>query len=497
MTFSEVSYHPVRDGPPLAQPPNGNDILSNTKVSQIMQNVLKQKQQNYVSKKTGSLGCYFWKYYPPMIGGDIATMIYAGFLAVQYLLPSIAAMKSVALVSSFFGVLGGVFNFFVGIQSLKEGFEELQGEDKVKAFRLIWDGVIFILISFIMQGASIAEIMKMSAIIAFFAAHPWLLPVLFFLASAPIFYEVFSRSARILFSRDYGTQLAKDLKDSSQMTIEKMQNILKTRLFHIDENDNVEKTAKEAVLKEIFKASKSKYSKERASAIYESIQSVMNTIQESDIQTARMQYQEQYLVSFSDKDIIKLLLSKKTEDVLNKFDKDLDNLEEIEPFIKDSFVRDRVLFEIVSEKMEKLQAAIGVEAALRVFTLFTKFQEKIGEEGNIVSVDQEYSMAQFTKQGKEKSIVPTILDKKLPAWNRSQYLRSIQQIFFIVSFTATMTALLPVAATIALPLLTVNAIMMSLANAIPAYMDIFWPFRRNVALAVGRAGFDKTKKKQA
>jgi len=120
-----------------------------------------------------------------------------------------------------------------------------------------------------------------------------------------------------------------------------------------------------------------------------------------------------------------------------------------EPFIKRS----------LSEKMEQLQADMGVEAAIESFKLMVLLLKK--EEA---------------KEQHQKTM------KKIAEWNHAQYVRAAQQVLYTAAFGVSMAALSPRINTP--PVNATQTFAMAGANAIPLYMDSFWPFKRNTPIVV-------------
>lgn len=115
----------------------------------------------------------------------------------------------------------------------------------------------------------------------------------------------------------------------------------------------------------------------------------------------------------------------------------------------------------IIDKMENFQAEIGVKAALSAHKLMMHLKHKQADES--------------LKQIEE-------LKKEIADWNFSLYVRMGQQILYVLSFILSMAAL---------PLKAVGAILncadnwaMAGANAIPLYMDLFWPLKRNTPVVI-------------
>jgi hypothetical protein len=111
----------------------------------------------------------------------------------------------------------------------------------------------------------------------------------------------------------------------------------------------------------------------------------------------------------------------------------------------------------LEDKLEEFQAEMGVDAAIETFKLMQKIlsDEKFEEQ---------------LERAKEKAA----------DWSRAQYVRLAQQILYTTAFGVGM-------GTLSLNNRVCQAtqnIAMTGANAIPLYMDTFWPFKRNTPIVV-------------
>ncbi|MBP9841175.1 MAG: hypothetical protein KBC64_01970 [Simkaniaceae bacterium] len=176
--------------------------------------------------------------------------------------------------------------------------------------------------------------------------------------------------------------------------------------------------------------------------------------------------------------------------------------DQIKWFLKGTETREEL-----SSKMEETQAEMGVSCALKLFKLFEHVQEALlvkaetseiiqGLEGRISPDNQEENQNLLDEierikklrdqellrlKNKTSALLPKI-EKKVKAWNNAQWVRFAQQIFYIVAFVISMGALCPKA-----PAAGLNAgtsFGLAAANAIPLYMDTFWPFKRNTPIVV-------------
>lgn len=327
------------------------------KVSALMQQVIDQKQQ-YVAKARTER--WNWNEFV-QIGGDLFSMGYLAFQGAQIVKTSLAANAAIGLATSICGVAAGVINIGVALSCLVEGIQASKNGDTKLALRLYIDFVCLFCIGVIMSLASLASrVAALGAINAFFTAHPWLLPVLFFVISIPIMVEVTLRIKNIWANTNLG----------SQVNVDDLQDLV--------------------------------------------------------------------------------------------FGKEPQNPYHLAPILEMAEMEgmeDQVIKSALSQKMEQFQADMGVEAAIETFRLMKQILKK------------EETQEQLAK-----------VKKKISEWNNAQYVRMVQQLLYTAAFVVSMAALSPKINT---P--TVNGIQtfaMSGANAIPLYMDCFWPFKRNTPIVV-------------
>ncbi len=117
--------------------------------------------------------------------------------------------------------------------------------------------------------------------------------------------------------------------------------------------------------------------------------------------------------------------------------------------------------QFLSQKMEELQADMGVTAATETFALMLALQKK-----DKITAQTHLSLAR----------------QKIGDWNRAIYVRMFQQVLYVGGFGVSMAALSPNANGNLLN--GVQNLCLAAANAIPLYMDTFWPFKRNQLIVV-------------
>ncbi len=151
------------------------------------------------------------------------------------------------------------------------------------------------------------------------------------------------------------------------------------------------------------------------------------------------------------------------KDLAAQLNRNLDELiysqDQESPFHIDFDLSDKETYNRLAKNIEKLQANMGVEAAIETFKLLR------------LHILNEATEKQFQ-----------IVKGKVAKWNRAQYVRMFQQILYAAAFGVSMAALTP---KINIPAVNgTETFAMAAANAIPLYMDIFWPFRRNTPIVV-------------
>lgn len=175
-------------------------------IASIMRAVLRQKKANFNQiEKQGFTAGDLW-----LNSGNICDTSYLLLEAGMVFFPAINTI-GVSILSSTFGIIGGVQSLGEGVLSIKEGLQALKNDDKKLAARLLFCGLSMILVGSVMILASISSLAAKtgasSGVAAFFAANPWLLSVLFLLTTLPILVEVVSRTSKIWAGTDIGSNL--------------------------------------------------------------------------------------------------------------------------------------------------------------------------------------------------------------------------------------------------------------------------------------------------
>ncbi len=177
------------------------------KLSRLMQSIINQKQENVQKALAGRVNVSE----AVLIGGDLFSMGFLTFQGAQIVRPSISAITAVKVATLVCGYVAGLINIGVALVSLKEGIQAWKNGDQKLAIRLFTNFVCFFGIGVIMILTALAlQVGAISGISAFFAANPWLLPILFFIVSIPTFYEILSRLKNIWQANDLASHLKTD-----------------------------------------------------------------------------------------------------------------------------------------------------------------------------------------------------------------------------------------------------------------------------------------------
>src|SRR3989338_342278 len=151
------------------------------------------------------------RYNPIMIGGDFFTFANLGFSLVKDILPSIASISAVSIASLVCGEIAGAINIGVGLISLKEAVQAFKNGNRALGVRMTFDFLFLVAIGVTMILISTAlKVAALGAIGAFFAANPWVLPLLFFVISIHIIVELGRKESQILSHTDLGSQFQLD-----------------------------------------------------------------------------------------------------------------------------------------------------------------------------------------------------------------------------------------------------------------------------------------------
>ncbi len=182
------------------------NAISTKELARLIGNVAEEKQ----SLITKALSDKIERYNPILIGGNIFTFGYLGFQTLLMYMPQLTANVAVSLTGFILGEIAGVVTLLGGLIALKEALHAHHNGDKELERRLFLDfisstgiGIVMLLVT------TAAKVGYLAGVAAFFAANPWLLPVLFFVMALPILHET---SKRI-----YNSHTKQDLQSKLQL----------------------------------------------------------------------------------------------------------------------------------------------------------------------------------------------------------------------------------------------------------------------------------------
>jgi len=184
--------------------------------SALVQEVIQKKEANVEKALSNN-----WRRYNPisgsdtiLISGDLFNMGFLVLEGVKSASPHLASLTAVKVASAVCGVFGGVISLSTGLVSFKEGIQALQNGDNHLATRLLFEGVMDTVVGVAMILLSLsAYVVGLGGVGAFFAANPWVLPIVFLLACLPLTAEIGARCKKIYSKEDAASLLPlKDLK---------------------------------------------------------------------------------------------------------------------------------------------------------------------------------------------------------------------------------------------------------------------------------------------
>jgi hypothetical protein len=143
-----------------------------------------------------------------IVGQDAFNVLDIGFEGVLKCTPSLKTCSKLVFASTICGILAGVLNIAAAIATLKSAKNAGELKDTLSKTRLYMDVLCTFAIGVLMILTSIArELVFLSAVGFFFAANPYLLPLLFFLITFPTILETSLRLASICRGHDWASKL--------------------------------------------------------------------------------------------------------------------------------------------------------------------------------------------------------------------------------------------------------------------------------------------------
>ena len=204
---------PVPRQAPKIVPISGpdSDLLSPELCSTI-EKVVKAKETLFQRSFGSGLGKLLplRRFDASLIGGDIFNSLYLSFQGIRSILAvssthlSSGVASTLACASLVLGIAAGAINIGVGLLCLADGIHKLKAGDKLSGIRLLIDGALSISIGIVM-------ILAQAAFVGFFAAHPYILAILFAIMTLPLLYECSKRCLQIFRDQDVASQFFKAL----------------------------------------------------------------------------------------------------------------------------------------------------------------------------------------------------------------------------------------------------------------------------------------------
>jgi hypothetical protein len=170
----------------------------------LMKQVIAAKEKNMNDR----LKTWWHEYNIILISGDLFSFGYFGLLAVQNL-----AMVSMGISIPICGIIAGAINIRVSFLALQEGLQAWENgtwESRCHAIRMFVDFAVYFTIGVVMIMTSAAFLGAEGGGVVSVASCPCLLPVLFFVASIPVFIELCKGIHQVFNSHDMGSRLKLD-----------------------------------------------------------------------------------------------------------------------------------------------------------------------------------------------------------------------------------------------------------------------------------------------
>ncbi len=204
---------PTRLFTPL--PPPRLYQTSTSPITSFVKKIITSKEENREAKLQNK-----WeRYHPGMLLGDVLTMGYTALVGIQFLRPGLANLGWISLVC---GELGGLINIWVALQEFKECYQAFQNGDTLNGYKMLFDATLFAGIGVLMILVALSQkVVAMGSIAAFFAATPYLLPLLFFLITLPLLAEISYRVVMIALKQDLASKLDLDTIQQALSSSEK------------------------------------------------------------------------------------------------------------------------------------------------------------------------------------------------------------------------------------------------------------------------------------
>jgi hypothetical protein len=177
------------------QTPEGPDI----RIASAMQRIVGQEQA--LAKKAIHDP---WKRFPVgVIGGAALNVGQLALTGVSVL----AACAAISNILTGIGLLGGLLNIKEGAIAIHEGLHAWKSNDKQLAAKLFLQGILSFGLGTVMVLLSVARFVALSGVVGFFAANPYILPVLGFVLAIFLLIDMVNRLSPVIQGKDLGSKL--------------------------------------------------------------------------------------------------------------------------------------------------------------------------------------------------------------------------------------------------------------------------------------------------
>jgi len=158
----------------------------------------------------------------PQLIHDFFNCAFVIFTTMQVALPKISSLTPFAIASSAFGFVGSALNIIVGVVTIREAINCFRNGDTAKGIRLLICGLGLVMLGVFMALTSIAAVASLGGMAAFFAANPWIMPILLLVFMLPLLQEVLKDFVAICRKED----------PYSKMQLGQMQNLLEKDIIN-------------------------------------------------------------------------------------------------------------------------------------------------------------------------------------------------------------------------------------------------------------------------
>lgn len=171
----------------------------NIRIASAMQRIVGQEQA--LAKKALHDP---WRRFPvAVIGGATLNVGQLALTGVSVL----AACAAISNILIGIGFLGGLLNIKEGALALHEGLHAWKSNDKQLAAKLFLQGILSFALGTVMLLVSVARFTALTGIVGFFAANPYIMPVLCFVLAIFLLIEMVNRLSPVIQGKDLGSKL--------------------------------------------------------------------------------------------------------------------------------------------------------------------------------------------------------------------------------------------------------------------------------------------------